>query len=178
MLTSVSSSGLTVSRPMSGQGKLGGKVALVTASTEGIGYGIAQNLASHGASVMICSRKVANVDAAVSKLTSEGHSVSGVVCHVGKKEDRDNLIQETVAKYGGLDILVSNAAVNPYFGSSAQCWNVQRMLGTRYLRSMSFLLFKECVPHMKRRGGGSANHPYLSARLADTMPYPPWVPTL
>ena len=141
MLTSVSPGGLTVSRQMSGQGKLGGKVALVTASTEGIGYGIAESLASHGASVMICSRKVitflvsvgysictnvyicilillqvANVDAAVSKLTSEGHSVSGVVCHVGKKEDRNNLIQETVAKYGGLDILVSNAAVNPYFG--------------------------------------------------------------
>ena len=53
------------------------------------------------------------MDAAVSKLTSEGHSVSGVVCHVGKKDDRDNLIQEIVAKYGGLDILVSNAAVNP-----------------------------------------------------------------
>ena len=61
MLTSVSSGGLTVSRQMSGQGKLGGKVALVTASTEGIGYGIAQNLASHGASVMICSRKVITI---------------------------------------------------------------------------------------------------------------------
>ena len=91
------------------------------------------------------------MDAAVSKLTSEGHSVSGVVCHVGKKEDRDNLIQETVTKYGGLDILVSNAAVNPYFGKitylieratdciflvEGQCWNVQRMLGTKYSRSM------------------------------------------
>ena len=56
------------------------------------------------------------MEAAVDKLASEGHSVSGVVCHVGKKADRDNLIQETVARYGGLDILVSNAAVNPYFG--------------------------------------------------------------
>ena len=50
------------------------------------------------------------------KLKAEGLSVGGTVCHVGKKEDRDNLIQETVTKYGGLDILVSNAAVNPYFG--------------------------------------------------------------
>merc|ERR1719328_238552 len=115
MLTNVSLSGLTVSRQMSGQGKLGGKVALVTASTEGIGYGIAQSLASHGASVMISSRKEANVDSAVSKLRSEGLNVDGVVCHVGKKEDREKMIKETVAKYGGLDILVSNAAVNPYF---------------------------------------------------------------
>ena len=69
------------------------------------------------------------MDAAVSKLTSEGHSVSGVVCHVGKKEDRDNLIQETVAKYGGLDILVSNAAVNPYFGIRMdRLWSRKLML--------------------------------------------------
>ena len=58
----------------------------------------------------------ANVDSAVSKLRSEGLNVDGVVCHVGKKEDREKMIKETVAKYGGLDILVSNAAVNPYFG--------------------------------------------------------------
>lgn len=56
------------------------------------------------------------MDAAVSKLLADGLNVSGVVCHVGKREDRDNLIQETVNKFGGLDILVSNAAVNPNFG--------------------------------------------------------------
>merc|ERR1712117_129812 len=86
-------------------GKLSGKMAIVTASTEGIGYGIAQNLAQHGASVMISSRKEANVSAAVSKLQSEGLNVDGVVCHVGKKEDRDKLLSETVARFGGLDVL-------------------------------------------------------------------------
>ena len=96
--------------------------------------------------------QAANVEAAVSKLRADGHTASGVVCHVGKREDRDNLIQETVAQYGGLDILVSNAAVNPYFGSSsrvqifnininhlclqAPCWSAQRRPGTRYLRLM------------------------------------------
>ena len=69
--------------------------------------------------------QASNVEAAVSKLRADGHTVSGVVCHVGKREDRDNLIQETVAQYGGLDILVSNAAVNPYFGSSSRVQNFQ-----------------------------------------------------
>ena len=63
----------------------------------------------------------ANVEAAVSKLSSEGlKNVQGTVCHVGKKEDRDKLLKETVARFGGLDILVSNAAVNPYFGKLIQ----------------------------------------------------------
>ena len=113
-------------------GKLSGKVAIVTASTEGIGLGIAESLAKHGASVMISSRKEANVEAAVAALRADGHEVAGTVCHVGKPQDRQNLLkvkspsglsqvdifplQETVNRFGGLDILVSNAAVNPYFG--------------------------------------------------------------
>ena len=145
LLGLASTSRVMTARQMSAAaGKLGGKVAIVTASTEGIGYGIAQSLATHGASVMVCSRKVStnqfvvkwlvsvismlqasNVEAAVSKLRADGHTVSGVVCHVGKREDRDNLIQETVAQYGGLDILVSNAAVNPYFGSSSRVQSFQ-----------------------------------------------------
>jgi len=141
---------------ISSPGKLSGKVAIVTASTDGIGLGIAENLASHGASVMISSRKQANVDEAVAKLRAEGHNVAGTVCHVGKQEDRQNLLKETVSRYGGLDILVSNAAVNPYFGSIVDCpedvWDKIFDINVK----IAFLLFKDCVPLMKARGGGSA----------------------
>jgi len=49
-------------------------------------------------------------------LQAEGIEVSGIVCHVGKSDHRTALVEHTLAKYGGLDILVSNAAVNPYYG--------------------------------------------------------------
>ena len=65
----------------------------MTASTDGIGLGIAESLASHGAKVMISSRKEANVSAAVEKLRANGHDVAGAVCHVGKQEDRDSLFK-------------------------------------------------------------------------------------
>ena len=93
---------------------------------------MAKKMVMDGAKVMLSSRKSANVEQAVKQLRSEceGVSVEGVVCHVGKDDHRKNLIKEvsslsnkmltsfpspvqTVSKFGRLDILVSNAAVNP-----------------------------------------------------------------
>ncbi|XP_028363985.1 dehydrogenase/reductase SDR family member 4 isoform X4 [Phyllostomus discolor] len=71
---------------------LANKVALVTASTEGIGLAIARRLAQDGARVVISSRKQQNVDRAVAALQGEGLSVTGTVCHVGKAEDRERLV--------------------------------------------------------------------------------------
>ena len=86
----------------------------MTASTEGIGLGIAESLAKHGASVMISSRKEANVEAAVAKLRAEGHQeVAGTVCHVGKPGDRHNLLQ--VKSSSDLSPLIF-----PYTGNSQQ----------------------------------------------------------
>lgn len=137
-------------------GKLAGKVAVVTASTEGIGLAIAQSLGRHGASVMLSSRKAANVEAAVQQLRGEGLDVEGMVCHVGKGGDRAALLDSTVARWGGLDILVSNAAVNPYFGPILACpeetWDKIFEINVK----TSFLLFQACVPLMQARGGGSA----------------------
>ncbi|XP_011786195.1 PREDICTED: dehydrogenase/reductase SDR family member 4-like isoform X3 [Colobus angolensis palliatus] len=107
----MASSGMTRRDP------LANKVALVTASTDGIGFAIARRLAQDGAHVVVSSRKQQNVDQAVATLQGEGLSVTGTVCHVGKAEDRERLVAMAVKLHGGIDILVSNAAVNPFFGS-------------------------------------------------------------
>ena len=135
--------------------KLKGKVAIVTASTEGIGFAIAKRLCEDGAKVVVSSRKQKNVDKAVATLKGEDLDVCGLVCHVGKKEDRSKLIEKAIQEYGGIDILVSNAAANPTMGPLIDCseeaWD--KLFDTNV--KATFMLCKEIVPHMEKRGGGS-----------------------
>ncbi|XP_042441579.1 short-chain dehydrogenase/reductase SDRA-like isoform X2 [Zingiber officinale] len=93
--------------------RLEGKVAIVTASTQGIGFAIAERLGLEGAAVVVSSRKQNNVDEAVEKLRSKGIEVIGAVCHVSNPQHRKDLVEKTVQKYGRIDIVVSNAAANP-----------------------------------------------------------------
>uniref|UniRef100_A0A0E0EPP3 Tropinone reductase-like 3 n=1 Tax=Oryza meridionalis TaxID=40149 RepID=A0A0E0EPP3_9ORYZ len=93
--------------------RLEGKVAVVTASTQGIGLAIAERLGLEGAAVVISSRKKKNVDEAVVGLRAKGITVVGVVCHVSIPEQRKNLIDTAVKNFGHIDIVVSNAAANP-----------------------------------------------------------------
>uniref|UniRef100_A0A8C1YFV0 Dehydrogenase/reductase (SDR family) member 4 n=1 Tax=Cyprinus carpio TaxID=7962 RepID=A0A8C1YFV0_CYPCA len=135
---------------------LSGKVAIVTASTDGIGLAAAEALGRRGAHVVVSSRRQANVDKAVSLLRSKDIKVIGTTCNVGKAEDRDNqYLVNTIEQCGGVDILVSNAAVNPFFGnileSTEEVWD--KILGVNV--KASFLLIKLVVPHMEKRGGGS-----------------------
>lgn len=97
---------------------LNDKTAIVTASTEGIGLAISKRLAQDGANVVISSRKEVNVTRAVAKLKEQyPNQIDGMVCHVGKEDDREKLVEFAMEKFGRLNIFVSNAAVNPYFGS-------------------------------------------------------------
>ncbi|XP_011166980.1 dehydrogenase/reductase SDR family member 4 [Solenopsis invicta] len=129
--------------------RLEGKVAIVTASTEGIGFSIAKRLAQEGAKVMISSRKEANVKRAVEELKSEGLQVAGTICHVAKAEDRKNLLEKTKSDFGGLDILVSNAAVNPVVGpvldQTEKVWDKIFDINVK----STFLLMKESLPLLK-----------------------------
>ncbi|XP_070574115.1 dehydrogenase/reductase SDR family member 4-like [Ptychodera flava] len=138
-----------------GATKFDGKVAVVTASTDGIGFAIAKKLARDGARVMISSRKQANVDKALEKLKSENLDVSGMVCHVGKAEDRTKLFRTTAEHYGGIDMLVSNAAVNPQYGSifetTEPVWDKLFDINVK----CGFFLAKEAVSYMEKRGGGA-----------------------
>uniref|UniRef100_A0A8D8RG09 Dehydrogenase/reductase SDR family member 4 n=1 Tax=Cacopsylla melanoneura TaxID=428564 RepID=A0A8D8RG09_9HEMI len=136
--------------------RLIGKVAVVTASTEGIGFAIAKRLSAEGASVVISSRKESNVKKAVDTLQKEGHKhISGVVCHVSKKEDRLNLFDHAEKQFGGIDILVSNAAVNPVTGPVIECpENAWDKIFDVNVKS-TFLLTQEVLPYMRKRKGGS-----------------------
>lgn len=104
---------------------------------------------------MISSRKASNVEKALKYLTGKGLNVHGIQCHVGSGEDRKKLFRTTIEKYGGLDILVSNAAVNPHFGKSLDCsesaWDKIFDINVK----SSFLLAKEAVPLLRERGGGN-----------------------
>ncbi|XP_010766866.1 dehydrogenase/reductase SDR family member 4 [Notothenia coriiceps] len=137
------------------QSSLAGKIAIVTASTDGIGLAAAQALGKRGAHVVVSSRRQANVDKAVALLQSQSITVTGTTCNVGKEEDREKLVQLTLDQCGGIDILVSNAAVNPFFGnimdSTEGVWD--KILSVNV--TSAFLMTKLVVPHMTKRGGGN-----------------------
>ncbi|XP_012322787.1 dehydrogenase/reductase SDR family member 4-like [Aotus nancymaae] len=145
----MASSGMTRRHP------LANKVALVTASTDGIGFAIARRLAQDGAHVVVSSRKQQNVDQAVATLQGEGLSVTGTVCHVGKAEDREQLVAMAVKLHGGIDILVTNAAVNPSFeniiDTTEEMWD--KVLNINV--TATAMMTKAVVPEMEKRGGGS-----------------------
>jgi len=135
--------------------RLANKVAVVTASTEGIGFAIARRLALDGCKVVVSSRKEANVKKAIERLKNEKLECHGLVCHVGKQEDRKKLIDETISKYGGIDVLVTNAAVNPHFGSAftidEASWDKLFEINVK----STFFTIKQALPHMKNRKGAS-----------------------
>lgn len=136
--------------------RLEGKICVVTASTDGIGFAIAKRLATEGAKVVVSSRKQANVDEAVNSLKKEGLTdILGVTCHVAKESDRKKLFDEAFKKFGGIDVLVSNAAVNPAVGSvleaTEEVWDKIFDVNVK----AAYLLAKEVKPYIVKRGGGS-----------------------
>ncbi|HKS39945.1 MAG TPA: SDR family oxidoreductase [Blastocatellia bacterium] len=98
---------------------LSGKVAIITGSTKGIGRAIAEALARAGAKVVISSRKADSCEEVAASIKSEGGEAAAIACHIGKREDVEHLVSETKNQFGQIDILVCNAAVNPYYGPMA-----------------------------------------------------------
>ena len=95
---------------------LQGRVALITGSTRGIGKSIAQELGRAGARVVVSSRKADACDAARKELEAEGLQVLAQPCNVSRKEELQGLVDAARAKWGSVDIVVANAASNPYYG--------------------------------------------------------------
>lgn len=134
---------------------LTGKVAIVTGATKGIGLAIATRMAEHGASVVVSSRKQDACDKVAQGIRDAGGKAIAVACHIANKDQLRNLVDQTVAQLGGVDIVVANAAVNPYMGPmlGASDEVFERVMGTN-VRSNFWLANMTC-PLMAERGSGS-----------------------
>ncbi|MEX1993532.1 MAG: SDR family oxidoreductase [Steroidobacteraceae bacterium] len=97
---------------------LSGRVALVTGGSRGIGRAIALLLARHGAIVVVSSRKLEGCESVAAEIRGAGGAAFPAACHIGEPEQISGLMREIDARHGRLDILVNNAATNPYFGPS------------------------------------------------------------
>ena len=102
----------------SGTFDLGGRVAFITGGSRGIGRAIALLLARHGATVAVASRKLEGCEAVAAEIRAAGGTASAHACHIGEPAQITATLADIDARYGRLDILVNNAATNPYFGPS------------------------------------------------------------
>jgi NAD(P)-dependent dehydrogenase (short-subunit alcohol dehydrogenase family) len=96
---------------------LSGKIALVIGASRGIGESIAKTLAAYGAHVIVSSRKVESCETVVAAIREAGGSAEALACHIGEMAQIEALFASIEKTHGRLDILVNNAATNPYFGS-------------------------------------------------------------
>ena len=134
---------------------LTGKVAVVTGSTKGIGKAIAEALAAHGARVVVSSRKADAVEAVTKQIRESGGTAIGVPCNVGRKEELENLVAAARREWGRIDVVVGNAAVNPFYGSNLDIPDsaFEKIMGSNVLSNIQ--LAGMVMPEWKERRDGS-----------------------
>ena len=134
--------------------ELNGKTALITGGSRGIGLAMAARFAEAGANVMITSRTAEDLAEAAAGLVAGGapeERVAWVAAHVGKPEDAQSCVAETLARFGRLDILVNNAGTNPYFGPMIDI-DVVRAQKTFEVNQLSVLVWTAAAVKAGLRG--------------------------
>ena len=132
-----------------------GKVALVTGSSRGIGRAIAEAFAEAGARVVVSSRRQDACDRVARAIRSRGAEVAAIACNVSDRDAIDTLVASAVERLGPIDVLVGNAATNPYLGPlldiEDRAWD--KVMSTN-VRS-NLWLCNRVIPGMAERGGGA-----------------------
>ena len=136
---------------------LTGKVALLTGASKGMGFAMAEGLAEHGAKVVVSSRKLDQCEAACERINAKcgAGAALPLACNIGYKEQLEELVAQTRAQLGPIDILVANAGINPFYGPMSEIPDsaFDKIMNSN-VRSNHWLC-QMVVPDMVERGGGS-----------------------
>jgi NAD(P)-dependent dehydrogenase (short-subunit alcohol dehydrogenase family) len=135
--------------------RLDGKTAIVTGGSRGIGKETALALSEAGANVTVSSRKLPDLEKVVSEIEAKNGRAHAVSAHAGNLDALENVVKETVDKFGSVDILVNNAAINPKFGPVE---GVDETLFNKMIdvNLKAYLFLSNMVMgHMEKAGGGS-----------------------
>jgi len=135
---------------------LTGKVALITGSTKGIGKAIARQMAAAGASVVLSSRNQDACDEVAAEIQQAGGKAYAKACNINYKEQLQALVDSTIAHYGRIDILVVNAALNPFYGKSQDIPDeaFDKIMSSNI--GSAHRLCQMVLPGMAANGGGAA----------------------
>jgi NAD(P)-dependent dehydrogenase (short-subunit alcohol dehydrogenase family) len=133
---------------------LSGKVALITGASRGIGEAIALAYAQAGAKVVLTSRKQADLEGVAQRIRESGGDALALAAHTGDAAAIANVVEQAVSTYGGIDVIVNNAATNPHFGPilTAEDSHWDKILDVNV--KGYFRVVKACIESMKVRGGG------------------------
>jgi len=134
---------------------LKGRIALVTGASRGIGAAVARMLAAHGARLIITARKEEGLQPVTGEITAQGGEALPLACHLGELNQINALFDRIRKDYGRLDILVNNAATNPFFGdvlsADEKAWDKTVDVNLKGY----FFMSQQAAKIMKEQGGGT-----------------------
>ncbi|MDE3086865.1 MAG: SDR family oxidoreductase [Acidobacteriota bacterium] len=135
--------------------RVDGKVALVTGGSRGIGKAVAARLAGAGAAVMLSARTPDALEAAAAEIGAGGAEIGVFPANAGDPEAAEAAVAATLERFGRLDVLVNNAATNPYFGPTVDI-DRPRAEKTLSVNLEGVLAWTQCAWRMAMSGGGGA----------------------